>query len=233
MVRARLAGGVLSPAQWLAFDHIARTWANNTLRITTRQTFQLHGVLKRDLKRSIAQMNKALATLARLNNCTVLLINQPRAAVGSMMSGDVSAGPKHMQHATTAKIDMYGLGGDDKVRKLKLPGETEPLVVSAKTRIRVPRMKNGLPGRVVESYVNRITTAEYGPAGIDIADEYITLAVRANLVKQGGAWYTMPDGHRVNGRIAFARYIREHPDARKVLREALTFDAPIDPLEDD
>jgi sulfite reductase (NADPH) hemoprotein beta-component len=62
MVRARLAGGVLSPAQWLAFDHIARTWANNTLRITTRQTFQLHGVLKRDLKRSIAQMNKALVS---------------------------------------------------------------------------------------------------------------------------------------------------------------------------
>jgi sulfite reductase (NADPH) hemoprotein beta-component len=62
MIRARLAGGVLSPAQWLAFDHIARTWANHTLRITTRQTFQLHGILKRDLKRSIAEMNKALVS---------------------------------------------------------------------------------------------------------------------------------------------------------------------------
>lgn len=60
MVRARLAGGVLSPSQWLSFDHIARTWANGTLRITTRQTFQLHGVLKRDLKRSIAAINDAL-----------------------------------------------------------------------------------------------------------------------------------------------------------------------------
>ncbi|RUL71005.1 assimilatory sulfite reductase (NADPH) hemoprotein subunit [Dyella choica] len=62
MVRARLAGGVLSPAQWLSFDAIARTWANHTLRITTRQTFQLHGILKRDLKRSIAAMNKALVS---------------------------------------------------------------------------------------------------------------------------------------------------------------------------
>ena len=62
MVRARLAGGVLSPAQWLSFDHIARTWANHTLRITTRQTFQLHGVLKRDLKRSITAMNEALVS---------------------------------------------------------------------------------------------------------------------------------------------------------------------------
>jgi sulfite reductase (NADPH) hemoprotein beta-component len=62
MVRARLAGGVLSPAQWLSFDHIAHTWANHTLRITTRQTFQLHGILKRDLKRSIAAMNKVLVS---------------------------------------------------------------------------------------------------------------------------------------------------------------------------
>jgi len=62
MVRARLAGGVLSPSQWLSFDHIARTWANGTLRITTRQTFQLHGVLKHDLKRSIAAMNDALVS---------------------------------------------------------------------------------------------------------------------------------------------------------------------------
>ncbi|HUA79485.1 MAG TPA: assimilatory sulfite reductase (NADPH) hemoprotein subunit [Dyella sp.] len=62
MVRARLPGGVLSPAQWLSFDHIVRTWANHTLRITTRQTFQLHGILKRDLKRSIAAMNEALVS---------------------------------------------------------------------------------------------------------------------------------------------------------------------------
>jgi sulfite reductase (NADPH) hemoprotein beta-component len=62
MVRARLAGGVLSPTQWLSFDHIARTWANHTLRITTRQTFQLHGILKRDLKRSIAAMNHVLVS---------------------------------------------------------------------------------------------------------------------------------------------------------------------------
>ena len=62
MVRARLAGGVLSPSQWLAFDHIAQVWANGTLRITTRQTFQLHGILKRDLKRSIAAMNDVLVS---------------------------------------------------------------------------------------------------------------------------------------------------------------------------
>lgn len=62
MIRARLAGGVVTPAQWLAFDRIATEWSGGTLRITSRQTFQWHGVLKRNLKRSIAAINDALAT---------------------------------------------------------------------------------------------------------------------------------------------------------------------------
>ena len=62
MVRARLPGGILSPAQWLAFDHIATTWAARGLRITTRQTFQLHGILKRHLKPTMQAIHDALAT---------------------------------------------------------------------------------------------------------------------------------------------------------------------------
>ncbi len=60
MIRARLPGGVVTPAQWLAFDAIAREYANGTLRITTRQTFQWHGVIKRDLKATIAAINASL-----------------------------------------------------------------------------------------------------------------------------------------------------------------------------
>ena len=60
MIRARLPGGVCTPQQWLALDRIARTWANGTLRLTTRQTFQFHGVLKRDLKSSIRAINDSL-----------------------------------------------------------------------------------------------------------------------------------------------------------------------------
>ena len=50
MIRVRLPGGVCRPQQWLDLDRLARECANGTLRITTRQTFQFHGVLKRDLK---------------------------------------------------------------------------------------------------------------------------------------------------------------------------------------
>jgi len=60
MIRARVPGGVCTPAQWLALDKIARTWANGTIRLTTRQAFQLHGVLKRDLKSTISSINDCL-----------------------------------------------------------------------------------------------------------------------------------------------------------------------------
>jgi sulfite reductase (NADPH) hemoprotein beta-component len=53
MVRVRLPGGVCTPAQWLALDAQARATANGQLRLTTRQTFQFHGVLKHNLPRHI------------------------------------------------------------------------------------------------------------------------------------------------------------------------------------
>ncbi|MGE5386750.1 MAG: assimilatory sulfite reductase (NADPH) hemoprotein subunit [Betaproteobacteria bacterium] len=60
MVRLRLPGGVCTPAQWLQLDEIARRYCDHSLRLTTRQTFQLHGVLKKDLKRTIQAIDAAL-----------------------------------------------------------------------------------------------------------------------------------------------------------------------------
>jgi len=62
MLRARLPGGVMTPAQWLAFDELASNYASSGLRITTRQTFQWHGILKKNLKASIAAINAAAAS---------------------------------------------------------------------------------------------------------------------------------------------------------------------------
>src|SRR5690606_40375837 len=62
MIRARLPGGVVTPAQWLAFDQIACDWAQFGLRITTRQTFQWHGVRKPFLKPTLQAINKAMST---------------------------------------------------------------------------------------------------------------------------------------------------------------------------
>ena len=62
MVRTRIPGGVVTAEQYLAHDDIAGAIGNGTLRITTRQEFQLHGVLKGDLKTPIRAINEALLT---------------------------------------------------------------------------------------------------------------------------------------------------------------------------
>ncbi|MDR6303249.1 sulfite reductase (NADPH) hemoprotein beta-component [Nitrobacter vulgaris] len=50
MARVRLPGGVCTPGQWLKLDDLARNYAGDTLRLTTRQTFQFHRVMKHDLR---------------------------------------------------------------------------------------------------------------------------------------------------------------------------------------
>ncbi|GLI04287.1 sulfite reductase [NADPH] hemoprotein beta-component [Paenibacillus tyrfis] len=65
MVRVRAAGGVVTPEQWLMMDRIAQQYANGTIRLTTRQSFQLHGVIKWNMKHLIKEVNEALlSTLA-------------------------------------------------------------------------------------------------------------------------------------------------------------------------
>lgn len=60
MTRIRLPGGVCTPAQWLKLDELACAYAGSTLRLTTRQTFQLHGVLKKNLRPVIQGLREVL-----------------------------------------------------------------------------------------------------------------------------------------------------------------------------
>lgn len=65
MIRSRIPGGVLTAAQYLVHDDLADRYANSTLRITTRQGLQMHGILKSELKPTIRAINEALlSTLA-------------------------------------------------------------------------------------------------------------------------------------------------------------------------
>ena len=60
MLRARLPGGVCTPAQWLAIDDISKRLGNGSIRLTTRQTFQYHGILKHNLKPLIQEINQSM-----------------------------------------------------------------------------------------------------------------------------------------------------------------------------
>src|SRR2546430_3335104 len=60
MARLRVPGGVLTPRQWLATESIARDRGNGTLRLTTRQTIQFHGIIKSNLRHAIRRINDAM-----------------------------------------------------------------------------------------------------------------------------------------------------------------------------
>jgi sulfite reductase (NADPH) hemoprotein beta-component len=62
MIRTKFPGGVLSAPQYLVCDRLATEYGNNTLRLTTRQDFQFHGVLKSNLRRTIRSLNEALVS---------------------------------------------------------------------------------------------------------------------------------------------------------------------------
>jgi sulfite reductase (NADPH) hemoprotein beta-component len=60
MIRVRVPGGVATPAQWLRMDELSDQYGNGTLKLTTRQAFQLHGIKKRHLKATIQGFNEVL-----------------------------------------------------------------------------------------------------------------------------------------------------------------------------
>lgn len=60
MLRVRMPGGVSTPSQWLVMDDLADKYGNGTLKLTTRETFQMHGILKWNMKKTIQEINGAL-----------------------------------------------------------------------------------------------------------------------------------------------------------------------------
>ncbi|MEH7106530.1 assimilatory sulfite reductase (NADPH) hemoprotein subunit [Bacillus sp. JJ1764] len=80
MLRVRLPGGVATPDQWLTMDELAQRNGNGTLKLTTRQTFQMHGILKWNMRDTIQTIHKSLMdTIAACGdvNRNVMCISNP------------------------------------------------------------------------------------------------------------------------------------------------------------
>ncbi len=85
MVRLRLPGGVMQPAQYLVCDDLCSRHANGTLRITSRQGIQFHGVVKSGLGPLIQQVNQALlSTLAACGDVNRNVMAPPTPAVDDL-----------------------------------------------------------------------------------------------------------------------------------------------------
>lgn len=81
MVRGRIPGGVMTPRQWCVFDDLASRYGNNTLRITTRQSIQFHGIVKSGLRPVIKSINESLlSTLAACGDVNRNVLAPPMPA---------------------------------------------------------------------------------------------------------------------------------------------------------
>ncbi len=125
MLRTRLPGGICTTAQWLALDELACAHGNGTLRLTTRQSFQLHGVLKGNFKRTIAGMKEAMldtiAACGDVNRNVMCNPNPVDSRVHEEVYGWALAVSRHLLPRTKAYYELW-LDGE-KVEG----GEEEPI----------------------------------------------------------------------------------------------------------
>ncbi|NQZ09348.1 MAG: NADPH-dependent assimilatory sulfite reductase hemoprotein subunit, partial [Algicola sp.] len=116
MLRARVPGGVATPKQWLAIDKIAGDLTEaGSLRLTTRQTFQYHGVYKSNLKAVIQEMDKvmidSIAACGDVNRNIMCNPNPVETHVHQEVYGWAKAISEHLLPNTKA---YYELWFDDK-----------------------------------------------------------------------------------------------------------------------
>jgi sulfite reductase (NADPH) hemoprotein beta-component len=122
MIRTRLPGGIATPTQWLALSQLARTYGTGSLRLTTRQAFQLHGVIKKDLKTTMQGMNAVLidsiAACGDVNRNVMASVNPVESHVHQEVYEWSVKLSEHLKPKTRAYHEIW-LDGE------KLTGEAE------------------------------------------------------------------------------------------------------------
>src|SRR3546814_413837 len=111
MIRTRTPGGVVTPAQWLKLDAVATTYAERGLRITTRQAFQFHGVIKTRLKATMQAINAAMidtiAACGDVSRNVVVAANPHLSRSHAAVHAQAAAVSAHMLPRTRAYYEIW------------------------------------------------------------------------------------------------------------------------------
>jgi len=122
MVRTKFPGGVLSARQYVVCDQLATEYANNTLRITTRQDFQFHGIVKSNLRQTMKGLNEALmSTIAACGDVERNVMAPPTPATSPLVE-EVLEQARRLSDALCPKTPAYHAIWLDG-RELSLNGE--------------------------------------------------------------------------------------------------------------
>src|SRR6267154_6045269 len=107
MVRTKFPGGVLSAPQYLVCDQLATQYGINTLRITTRQDFQFHGILKANLRQTMKGLNDALmSTIAACGDVERNVMAPPTPATSPLVD-EVLAQARSLSGKLAPKTPAY------------------------------------------------------------------------------------------------------------------------------
>jgi len=111
MLRVRAAGGVVTPDQWLMMDSLSERYGNGTIRLTTRQSFQLHGLLKWNLKQTIKEVNDSLLTTIAacgdVNRNVMCNPNPYQSEIHEQVYAWASELSKHLEPRTLAYHEIW------------------------------------------------------------------------------------------------------------------------------
>ena len=121
-------GGVCTPAQWLALDAVADSHANGTLKITNRQAFQLHGILKGNLRPAIREVNRALLdTLAACGDVNRNVMCNPNPHISRMHKETLDVARAVANHLLPRTRAYHELWVDEELVAGGEPEDEEPL----------------------------------------------------------------------------------------------------------
>jgi len=130
MVRVRAPGGVATPEQWLVMDDVACKYGNGTLKLTTRQSFQMHGILKWNMKQTIQEINAALmdtlAACGDVNRNVMCNPNPYQSEIHSEVYGWAQKLSEYLSPQTNAYHEIW-LDGEKVVDSQETAEETEPM----------------------------------------------------------------------------------------------------------
>ncbi len=128
MIRIRVPGGVATSQQWLETDRLAEQFANGTIKLTTRQAFQFHGIIKSNLKRTIKEINQAaMDTIAACGDVNRNVMCNPNPYLSSVHAEVLKAAQDISAHLTPATRAYHEIWLDGEKIGTSEQEEQEPI----------------------------------------------------------------------------------------------------------
>ena len=168
MIRIRVPGGVATSHQWLETDRLATQYANGTIKLTTRQAFQFHGIIKTNLKRTIAEINQAaMDTIAACGDVNRNVMCNPNPYLSEIHAQALKAAQEISTHLTPQTRAYHEIWLDgEKIESSEVEEDFEPIYGKTylprkfKITIAVP------PSNDVDIYANCLSFIAIVEAGV-------------------------------------------------------------------